>query len=393
MNNKGHDMDDWLKDIIASDDLGLLKTKPKLSAPTADDHLLTKFKQINHFFDNNGYEPKANRGNPIELMRSKSLESIRKNEQHCRALESHDTHNLLPRYEEAPLDSIDKILADDALGLLGQPVDSIFTLKHVKKTLDMPNRVAKRKKCKDFHLYEPMFKECFANLDTGDKEAVQFTGEQQIQKGMFFVLHGITCYVSDMEERTKTKGKVNARLHLIFENGMESDMLLRSLATELYKDETGRRILDKNDKALDELLNITRDDQKSGYIYILQSLSSESVISEITNLYKIGYSTTPVAKRIANAANEPTYLMASVNIVTEFECYNMKANKFEGLMHAFFGNSCLEVKVADNKGIAHTPREWFIAPLEAIKQAAQMMVTGDIVNYRFDEVSQAIIER
>jgi hypothetical protein len=386
-------MDDWLKDIIASDDLGLLKTKPKSAAPTADDHLLTKFKQINDFYGKNGHEPQSNRGNPIELMRSKSLESIRNNEQHCRALEQHDTHNLLPRYEETPLDSIEEILADDALGILGQPEDSIFTLKHVKKTLDMPSRVAKRKKCKDFHLYEPMFKECFSNLETGEKEAVQFTGEQQIQKGMFFVLHGITCYVSDMEERTKTKGKVNARLHLIFENGMESDMLLRSLATELYKDETGRRILDKNDKALDELLNITRDDQKSGYIYILQSLSNEPEISEITNLYKIGYSTTPVAKRVANAANEPTYLMASVKIVAEFECYNMKANKFEGLMHTFFGNSCLDVKVADNKGIAHTPREWFIAPLEDIKQAAQMMVTGDIINYRFDEVSQAIIER
>jgi hypothetical protein len=31
--------------------------------------------------------------------------------------------------------------------------------------------------------------------------------------------------------------------------------------------------------------------------------------------------------------------------------------------------------------------------LEDIKQAAQMMVTGNIVNYRFDEVRQAIIER
>jgi hypothetical protein len=386
-------MEDWLKDIIASDELGLLKTKPKSSAPTADDHLLTKFKQINDFYDKHGYEPKGNRANPIELMRSKSLESIRGNEQHCRVLKQYDIHNLLPRYEESSPESIDKVLADDALGILGVPEDSIFTLKHVKKTLDMPSRVAKRKKCPDFSIYESMFKQCFTDLKSGEKEAVQFTGEQQIQKGMFFVLHGITCYVSNMEKRTKTKGKINARLHLIFENGMESDMLLRSLATELYKDETGRRILDKNDKALDELLNITRDDQKSGFIYILKSLSTEPGICEVTNLYKIGYSTTPVAQRVANAANEPTYLMAAVKIITEFECYNMKANKFEGLLHTFFGNSCLDVKVADSKGIAHTPREWFIAPLEAIKQAAQMTITGDIVNYRFDTFRQQIVER
>lgn len=386
-------MEDWLKDIISSDEMGILKTKPKSSAPTADDHLLTKFKQVNDFFEKHNREPKANRGNPIELMRNKSLESIRSNEQHCRALADHDIHDLLPRYEEPKVESIDDVLTDDVSGILNQPEDSIFTLKHVKKTLNMPSRVAKRKKCEDFKEYEPLFKRCHDDLKTGEKEAVQFTGEQQIQKGMFFILHGVTCYVSDMEERTKTKGKVNARLHLIFENGTESDMLLRSLATELYKDETGRRILDKSDKALDELLNVTRDDQKSGYIYILKSLSSEPEIREVNNLFKIGYSTTPVKQRIANAENEPTYLMAAVQPVSEFECYNMKANKFEGLLHTFFGNSCLDVKVADHKGIAHTPREWFIAPLSCIKQAIQMLITGDIVNYRYDSITQQIVER
>ncbi|WP_434082206.1 GIY-YIG nuclease family protein [Escherichia coli] len=50
----------------------------------------------------------------------------------------------------------------------------------------------------------------------------------------------------------------------------------------------------------------------------------------MNNLYKIGYSTTPVMQRIANAENEPTYLMASVQLVSEFECYNMKTHKFEG---------------------------------------------------------------
>lgn len=386
-------MEDWLKGIIASDTLGLLKTKPKSSAPTADDHLIAKFKQINEFFDKNGREPQANRGNPIELMRSKSLESIRNNEQHCRALEQFDIHGLLPRFEEPKPDSIEVILADDSLGILNLPDDSIFNLKHVKKTLETSSHVAKRKKCANFEEYEPLFKQCHADLKSGTKEAVKFTGEQQIQKGMFFILHGITCYISDMEERRKRNGKVNARLHLIFENSVESDMLLRSLATELYKDETGRRIVDKSDKSLDELLNITRDDQKSGYIYILKSLSNEPEIRSVNNLYKIGYSTTPVKQRIANADNEPTYLMAPVQLVSEFECYNMKAHKFEGLLHTFFGHSCLDVKVADHKGIAHTPREWFIAPLPCIKQAIQMLITGDIVNYRYDAVMQEILEK
>jgi hypothetical protein len=60
-------------------------------------------------------------------------------------------------------------------------------------------------------------------------------------------------------------------------------------------------------------------DEKSGYIYILESLSSDEKISTIKNLYKIGYSTIPVKDRIKNAINEPTYLMAPVRIVSVYE--------------------------------------------------------------------------
>lgn len=62
------------------------------------------------------------------------------------------------------------------------------------------------------------------------------------------------------------------------------------------------------------------------------------------------------------------------------------------MLHTFFGNSCLDLKGSGHNGIAHTPREWLIAPLGAIKQASQMMVTGYIINYRFDAVSHDIVE-
>jgi hypothetical protein len=44
--------------------------------------------------------------------------------------------------------------------------------------------------------------------------------------------------------------------------------------------------------------------------------------------------------------------------------------------------SCLELDVFDKKGIKHTPREWFIVPLEAIEQAITLIMSGEIVNYR-----------
>ena len=81
---------------------------------------------------------------------------------------------------------------------------------------------------------------------------------------------------------------------------------------------------------------------------------------------------------------EPTYLMAPVEYLAGWQCYNMNAQKFEQLIHNFFGKSCLEVDVFDEKGKRHTPREWFIAPLSVVEQAIELIISGEIVNYSYD---------
>ena len=47
--------------------------------------------------------------------------------------------------------------------------------------------------------------------------------------------------------------------------------------------------------------------------------------------------------------------------------------------------------VYDNDGIRHSPREWYIAPLDIIERAAEMMISGDIVNYKYDKVLQQMV--
>jgi hypothetical protein len=170
-------------------------------------------------------------------------------------------------------------------------------------------------------------------------------------------------------------------------------MLLRSLATELYKDETGRRILDSVEKSLEGLEQIREGDEKSGYLYVLQSLSDVAEIANNKNLFKIGYSTVPVPERIKNAVEEPTYLMAPVKIISVFECYNLNPQKFELLLHTFFGNACLDVDVFDRNGKRFSPREWFIAPIHIIEAAANMLINGDIVNFRYNPLTLSIEER
>jgi len=405
------ELDEFLDFVSANDDLELLKVKTKTSAPTADEHLLAKFNEINDFVAANSREPEADIAIIPEFLLNKSLNAIRGDAVHCAALTEFDTHFLLPtppiskvaelkadytitkKGPKKEINSLDDIFSDDALGLLDDGPESIFKLSNIPKSIDMPDKIARRKRCADFDQYEPLFKKCHDDIKTGEKEQHKFTGEQQIQKGQFFILNGVMCHVSDMAKREKRKGKVNAKLHLIFENGTESDMLLRSLATELYKDETGRRILPKSDDSLDEMLGIKNDDQATGYIYILKSLSTNPDISSIKDLYKIGYATSSVEKRIANAAKEPTYLMASVNHVSSYKCFNMNAQKFENLLHTFFGKACLDIQVADSDGKLCKPREWFIAPLKAIEMAIQLLINGEIVHYRYDLVSEQVVER
>ena len=196
-----------------------------------------------------------------------------------------------------------------------------------------------------------------------------------------------------MGERIKKNGKVNARLHLIFENGTESDMLLRSLATELYKDKSGRRVLPSQVAAREKLTNIDKDDIETGFIYILQTLSSNPSLKKIKNLYKIGFSTTSMEKRLAKAESEPTYLMAPVNLIATYKCFNVNSQKLENLLHIFFGNSCLDTEVYDKHGNLFKPREWFIAPLREIELAVKLLINGEIVNYKYDSSKEEIIEK
>jgi hypothetical protein len=187
----------------------------------------------------------------------------------------------------------------------------------------------------------------------------------------------------------------DGRTRCIFENGTESNMLKRSVEKILY---TNGQVVSENADTVVESFretfsDITDEDQKAGFIYILKSKSTNPEISGVANLYKIGYSKIPVEERIKNARLEPTYLMADVRIVMAYQCYNMNPQKLEQLLHTFFGSSCLDVDVFDRDGRRHTPREWFIAPLSIIEQAIQLILSGEVVKYRYDAVDEIIVAR
>lgn len=292
------------------------------------------------------------------------------------------------------INSLDDIFNSDTFGLLDTKVEEdIFTLKNVPKIDKRADAdfVAKREKFDDFEKYEQLFIDCQADLKANRRQIIPSI-ESQLDVGTFCVLDGVLLYISDIQDGYRgNSGKINRRTTLIFENGTKSNMLLRSLGKRLK--DSGNMITKLDHEKESGLLNVTNEDKQNGFIYILKSLSNEDIIHTKKNLYKIGFSTTAVETRIKNAKQDPTYLMADVKTVAAYEVYNVNPHKLEQLIHKFFGNSCLDMEIYDGNGKLYKPREWFIAPLEVIEETINLIVSGKIIHYRYDENNEKIVER
>jgi len=380
-----------LQKIIEDDDLGLLDVKTKASnQSTPDERLIKSFEEINTFIDKNGKEPQQS-NDILEKNLYFRLKGISEDLNKSTALKQYDRHNLF-KIEESVPETIDDIFSDDDLGLLENNSD-IFTLKNIPQERMETDFIARRKPCKNFKEFEKLFVQCQQDLRAGIKTLGKFN-ENQIQEGQFFVLNGILLYINKLINVKKIErgyeNKYDGRTHLIFENGTESNMKFRSLCKRLF--ENGKHVSNTVDEKLQNFYNITNEDKPTGFIYILKSQSKQESIQNIGDLYKIGYCETAVAERIKNAVNEPTYLMAPVKIIAEYKTFNMNTQKFELLLHKFFGHCCVSIDIFDNNGTRHTPREWFQIPYNIIEQAIKLIITGEIIDYSYDSELKQIVK-
>ncbi len=388
------DKDSVLDEIFASDADGILDTRPKASpAQNEDQRLVSTFEEINIFIDEHGKEPTRNMSDMHEAKLFSRLKGLREHDEKMQQLSSHDRHNLFEQEEEVEINSIDDILGGDSFGVLDDEED-IYTLTHVEKydaNKAEPDFVATREACEEFEKYEHLFIECQADLREGRRRLVPSI-ERQLMVGSFCVLDGILLYIAEIKHASRgNSNKINRRTLLIFENGTQSKMLLRSLGKRLKKD--GKMVTARAGDELANLNNISTDDKSTGFIYVLKSKSNNDKIKSMANLFKIGFSSVAIQERIKNAENEPTYLMAPVSLVSAYETYNMNPQMLEKLLHRFFGSSCLDFEIEGNDGKEHRPREWFIAPLDIIEKSIELILTGEIVNYRYDYESESIVER
>ncbi len=397
------DKNSTLDEIFANDPFGLLDIKPRVSqSRNEEERLISSFEEINSFFEMEHREPLESQ-NMQERTLFTRLASLRKNPIKILALKSYDRFGLLNLTEPKEYNSLDDLLEDDAFDLLGDDSEGLFDLKHVNYNEDRASAdfVARRKPCKDFDKYEPMLKAVQNDLFLGKRKLVNFN-QDNLRVGAFYVHNGVLFYLKEINITQKehykldgTRVREDGRTRCIFENGTESNMLKRSVEKILYAN--GKVVTENADEVAASLSHqvyqITEHDQAFGYIYVLQSKSTDPAIKDLKDLYKIGYSSTEVFDRIKNASKEPTYLMADVKLIMSYQCFNMNPQKLEQLLHNFFGSACLNIDIFDEKGQRHTPREWFIAPLNIIEEAVDLVLDKTISNFKFDIFTKTISNR
>lgn len=394
--------DKVLEEIFNNDPYDILKVKPKVNYVSSEnERLMSSFYEINEFFEKYNREPNPNIENVNEYQLYSRLKSIREDESKKEILFPIDKHSLL-NFTHREINSLDDILNDDSFGLLGDvKEEGLYDFKHIPRhqERDSADFVARRKPCKDFSKYEQTFKDVQKDLSEGKRKTLIFR-MGNLKEGNFYVHKGILFYLESIEFTRKehykedgTRVREDGRTRCIFENGTESNMLFRSVSKSLYADGyVVTHNTDKvNEKFIESFHNITDEDAEAGYIYVLKSNSKDEKIRSISNLYKIGYSKMKVEDRIKNAEKDPTYFMAPVKIIGTWKCYNMNPQKFEQLLHNFFGSSCLNFDIYDAKGLRHIPREWFIVPIGIIEQVIELIVDGQIVNYRYDTVNSSLV--
>ncbi|GLC62448.1 hypothetical protein PLESTB_001900700 [Pleodorina starrii] len=292
-------------------------------------------------------------------------------------------------YQEAVGHNLDSLDDDALLAELGVEVvaPAITELTHVRSTAEKKaaDEVAAREKCDDFAAFKPLFEQVQKELDSKLRETRPFEMKAEIEKGRFFIVSGQKAYVAEKGETiTNDQGRTDARLRVIFDNGTESNMLMRSLQRALNKDEAGRRITDPSAGPL--FSDQTMDgDEASGTIYVLRSKSEHPLVAANRELiHKIGVTNLSVEKRIAGAHLQPTFLMANVEIVATYELYNINRTRLENLIHRIFEPARLEIEIMDRFGRPVTPREWFLVPMYAIKDAVEKIKDGTIACYTYD---------
>ena len=367
--------------------------------PPREERVIAGFEEIQRFVEKHGRAPQHGEDRDIfERLYAVRLDRLRSLPD-CRAvLEPLDHQGLLAgavRVAEPSRDyDVDQLAAE--LADVGG-ADDITVLRHVRASADKraAEEIADRKRCEDFETFKPLFERVQADLKTGLRQAQPIeAGRRAIETGDFFVLDGITLYVAEVGEPLKTTaGEVDRRLRLIFANGTESNLLLRSLQRAFYNDPAARRLVSPESGQLSFGGELEADDVESGTIYVLRSLSDHPYVAQHRDLiHKIGVTGSKVETRIADAEHDATYLLAKVDVVATYKLAGINRTRMEKLFHKLFASARLKITIKDRFGRPVQPEEWFLVPMFIIDESVARIRDGSITQYLYDPTAARLVK-
>jgi len=368
-----------------------VKATPELSPEQA--RVVAGFEEIVKFYSEHDRAPQHGENRDIfERLYAARLDALRRQPRFHDLLADLDAQGLL-QTPDSDLETLDE---DALLQELGGLDEDITNLRHVKPRSEIrtsPEDIAERKRCADFAKYEPLFEQIAGDLKRGIRQTRPFGKDTQIKAGQFFVVGGQFAYIASVGEKLRApNGEWDARLRVIYSNGVESDLLRRSLQRALYKDDAGRRVTEPEAKAGPLFEQPDADAGESGTIYVLRSHADLPLIRENRELvHKIGVTGGKVETRISNAKNDPTFLLADVEVVATYELFNINRSNLENLIQKFFDPARLDIEIVDRFGKPVKPREWFLVPLNVIDEIVARIEDHTITEYRYDAESAALV--
>ena len=390
-----------LNDIFNDPAADELLIKPKKKQVTYDTEV-EKFKEIENWVKkHNGKEPEktTDLSRLGERKLASRLKGIREDPERIELLKPYDKLGLLKQedqnvslkekvsHEKMTFNSLDDILNDDSalFDNSGQSLNSkLFdtgSLNAFKKSQEnVAKNKSKRKTMDDFNKYRPMFKKVQAELTSGKRHLVRY-GNNKLKLHGFYVLKGQLMYIesigSEFKNNNRSDTDTDARLHVIYDNGTENFPLRNGLIASLYGSKQrgggGKIVTEPDDK-----FEFGADDQITGYVYVLKSLSNNADVKRIQEdhpLYKVGFTSGTVERRIANAENESTYLYGPVKVVAEYQVINLNPEALETALHHALAQYRLDVDIKAGNGKIIHPREWFIVNLNTINNLVSKIIS------------------
>lgn len=391
---------DEISDSELLAELGATIESIKTSKYTVDEQrIIAAFNEIQQFTDQYGRVPQHGETRSIfERLYAVRLDRLRALPSARELLAAIDSQGLLDNSaapDKPEIESLedDELLAE--LGVMEEQTGDVRILRHVasREGRRTSEEIANRVRCEDFENFRSLFEQAEHEVKTGLRQTQPFNKNAKIETGDFFILGGQIAYVAECGKTFKApNGERDARLRVIYSNGTESNLLLRSLQRALYKDNTGRRLL--LPPVAGPLFSESWDenDIKSGTIYVLRSLSDHPFVAEHRELiHKIGVTSGKVERRIANAVNDPTYLLAHVEVVASYKLAEINRIKLEKLFHRIFASAQIDLTIYDRFGHPVHPQEWFLVPLHVIDDVVRRISDGSITDMIYDSSTAQLL--